>query len=141
MRERFTAGRLPRCVDQLLRSLYVRLRSIRHQFEYPGGQGVREENTSIDRPRIQLQCVFEELDGLREIFAVRTLVEDRASAEDTIKCIRIFGRPRSLCADEFQIQRDGDPAGYLILQCEQVVCCVVETVCPQMRVRFGIDEL
>ena len=49
--------------------------------------------------------------------------------------------PRRCGVDQLQIQRNRDPARYLVLQRERIADVAVEPLSPQMRVGFGIDQL
>ena len=46
-----------------------------------------------------------------------------------------------LRADQFLVERHGDPAGDLVLQRQQIGCVAVEPLRPQMSVVLGIDQL
>ena len=53
----------------------------------------------------------------------------------------MLGRTRCLCSDQLYAESVREPAGDLVLNGEQIGRVAVETLCPQMRVRRGIDQL
>jgi hypothetical protein len=62
-----------------------------------------------------------------------------ATAENVVQHIGVFGGPGCLGGDQFEVERDSDSAGDLVLQREQIARVAVEALGPDMRVGLGID--
>ena len=64
-----------------------------------------------------------------------------ACPEYEIQRISIVGRPGGLSIGQFEVERNSDAAGDVVLQCEQIADIAVELLRPQMCIRLGIDQL
>ena len=64
-----------------------------------------------------------------------------ASTQDIVEHVGALGRPR--CLDSNQLGSEGgrDPARDLVLQGKQIGGDAVESLRPQMRIGFGVDQL
>ena len=58
-----------------------------------------------------------------------------------VECVGVIGRPCRFSADQLEVEGNGDLAGYLVLQREQILGIMVETLGPDMQAGLGIDQL
>src|SRR5207249_8620247 len=107
------------------------------------GERKREQSLRIDRSGIERQRALEMVDRFRKPLGRRSLgaVKGGASSQDVIKRVGMVGWSRGFGADQFEIKRDSDLARHLVLQGEQIVCGIVETIGPDLDVGLRVDQL
>src|SRR4029077_12917846 len=130
MGKRVPGRRRRHSVDQPFRITQIGSDRLANLFQYALSERDHQQSLRIDRLGIECQRIFEEPYRFRESLWCRTfmMVERSPSAKNVIKSVRIFGWPCRLRAYQFQIERDGDLARHLVLQFEQIVRSLVETL-------------
>src|SRR6516225_8795724 len=91
--------------------------------------------------RIERQCALVEANDLRESITRDPFHARGACPEYEVQRISIVGRSGGLSIGQFEVERNSDAAGYLVLQCEQIADIAVELLGPQMRVGLGVNQL
>jgi len=84
----------------------------------------------LDRPRIERQRTLEQADGLGSVLARRTPENCRAAPKNVVERIGVLGWPRGLPVEQLYIERNRDPAGYLVLEREDIAHVAVEALSP-----------
>src|SRR5260370_24120293 len=102
---------------------------------------MRQITPGLHGSRIEGQCALEQANGVGKAGPSSRLVYYGTSAENILQRVGVLGRTTGLRGDQLEVERDGDPAGDLVLQGEEIARVAIEPLSPEMRVGLGIDQL
>src|SRR5262249_41154953 len=128
--------------SQLLRAFDVFRRGATREVERAVCKRTRQPALSRYGTWIKRQCALEELDRCRVAMRRWGLPPSCCtSPENTVQCVEVFGRSSRLRVNDFEVERDPDPARDFVLQCEEIFGVAVEPIGPEMRGGVGVDQL
>src|SRR5215469_12698705 len=115
---------------QLLRANDVGFATVRHPLDRAAGEHTRQPAPRLGRSRGDLDGALEKVDRPQIAFPCGWLEQNRPSPENVVECAGMFGLPRQCGVDELKVERNGDPARHLVLQCEQLAYVTIKALGP-----------